>query len=173
MPWPADALKGSPPAFIDAAHNDKLWHISFNRVRDPLILDMVSSNADAYYRYEYKIQGGGTTPPEQGDQVLHRPLHEGAPATLRASFGFYRAWDETTAQNGARQAATPVDPGAGNRRREQLGRPLAAPCTGSPPTCRPPSSPARGTGSQSKRHCSCSRLSEFLAPYHAAEREMN
>ena len=97
-------LKGSPPAFIDAAHNDKLWHISFNRVRDPLILDMVSSNADAYYRYEYKIQGGGTTPPNKAIKY-YIDLYTKDRATLRASFGFYRAWDRTTAQNGARQAA--------------------------------------------------------------------
>ena len=97
-------LKGSPPAFIDAAHNDKLWHISFNRVDDPLILDMVSSNADAYYRYEYDVQGGGTTPSEKAIKY-YIGLYTNDRSALRASFGFYRAWDTTTAQNGARQAA--------------------------------------------------------------------
>ena len=99
-------LKGSPPAFIDAAHNDKLWHISFNRVDDPLILDMVSSNADAYYRYEYDVQGGGTTPSEKAIKY-YIDLYTSDRASLRASFGFYRAWDSTTAQNGDRQA-TPL-----------------------------------------------------------------
>jgi alpha-beta hydrolase superfamily lysophospholipase len=42
----------APPMFVPEALNDKLWHIPFNRVDDDLILDMVSSNADAYYRYE-------------------------------------------------------------------------------------------------------------------------
>ena len=97
-------LKGSPPAFIDDAHNEKLWHISFNRVNDDLILDMVSSNADAYYRYEYGIQGGGTTPPEKAIKY-YIGLYTENRAALRASFGFYRAWDTTTAQNGTRQAA--------------------------------------------------------------------
>jgi pimeloyl-ACP methyl ester carboxylesterase len=99
-------LKGSPPAFIDDAHNEKLWHISFNRVNDPLILDMVGSNADAYYRYEYRIQGGGTTPPEKAIKYYIGLYTENRTA-LRASFGFYRAWDSTTTQNGARQA-TPL-----------------------------------------------------------------
>ena len=99
-------LKGSPPAFIDAAHNDKLWHISFNRVNDDLILDMVSSNADAYYRYEYEIQGGGTTPPEKAIKY-YIGLYTSDRASLRASFGFYRAWDATTTQNATRQA-TPL-----------------------------------------------------------------
>lgn len=97
-------LKGSPPAFIDDAHNEKLWHISFNRVKDDLVLDMVSSNADAYYRYEYDIQGGGTTPPEKAIRY-YIDLYTENRAALRASFGFYRAWDTTTAQNGNRQAA--------------------------------------------------------------------
>ena len=99
-------LKGSPPAFIDDAHNDKLWHISFNRVYDDLILDMVSSNADAYYRYEYEIQGGGTTPSEKA-MKYYIGLYTANRSALRASFGFYRAWDATTGQNGARQA-TPL-----------------------------------------------------------------
>lgn len=99
-------LKGSPPAFIDAAHNDKLWHISFNRVDDRLILDMVSSNADAYYRYEYEIQGGGTTPPEKAIKY-YIGLYTSDRASLRSSFGFYRAWDATTTQNASRQA-TPL-----------------------------------------------------------------
>ncbi len=97
-------LKGSPPAFIDDAHNEKLWHISFNRVDDDLILDMVGSNADAYYRYEYDIQGGGTTPPEKAIKYYIN-LYTSDRSSLRASFGFYRAWDTTTSQNGSRQAA--------------------------------------------------------------------
>ena len=99
-------LKGSPPAFIDDAHNEKLWHISFNRVNDDLILDMVSSNADAYYRYEYEIQGGGTTPPKSAIKY-YIGLYTDNRAALRAGFGFYRAWDATTAQNAARQV-TPL-----------------------------------------------------------------
>ena len=99
-------LKGSPPAFIDDAHNEKLWHISFNRVDDDLVLDMVGSNADAYYRYEYDIQGGGSTPSERAIRY-YIGLYTSTRAALRASFGFYRAWDSTTAQNGSRQA-TPL-----------------------------------------------------------------
>ena len=54
----------APPMFVPEEVNNKLWHIPFNRVDDDLILDMVSSNANAYYRYEYKIQGGETTLPD-------------------------------------------------------------------------------------------------------------
>ena len=50
--------------FVPEPLNNKLWHIPFNRVNDDLIVDMVSSNADAYYRYEFAIQGGGATLPD-------------------------------------------------------------------------------------------------------------
>jgi pimeloyl-ACP methyl ester carboxylesterase len=95
---------GSPPAFIDDYHNDRLWHISFNRVDDPLILDMISSNANAYFRYEYKIQGGGKTPTASATGYYIR-LYTRNRATLTAGLAFYRAWDTTTDQNAVRKKA--------------------------------------------------------------------
>ena len=95
---------GSPPAFIDDDHNARLWHISFNRVRGPLIIDMISSNADAYFQFEYRIQGGGKTPPEPAIDYYIR-LYSQSRQALRAGLGFYRAWDTTTDQNDARRAA--------------------------------------------------------------------
>ena len=77
----------APPMFVPEQLNDKLWHIPFNRVDDDLILDMVSSNADAYYRYEYAIQGGGATLPDSAIDYYIKPLHprQGRPAgQLRA-----------------------------------------------------------------------------------------
>ena len=83
----------APPMFVPEQLNDKLWHIPFNRVDDDLILDMVSSNADAYYRYEYAIQGGGTTLPDSAINYYIEPLHpqQGRPAgELRALPGVGR-----------------------------------------------------------------------------------
>lgn len=94
----------APPMFVPEEVNDKLWHIPFNRVDDDLILDMVSSNADAYYRYEYAIQGGKATLPDSAIEYYIK-LYTRDKDVLRASFGFYRAWDETLGQNrGVRQA---------------------------------------------------------------------
>ena len=47
-----------PGYFVTAALNNKLWHIAFNRVDDDLIVNMVRNNADDYYNYEFRIQGG-------------------------------------------------------------------------------------------------------------------
>ncbi|WP_421741586.1 alpha/beta fold hydrolase [Cellulomonas sp.] len=95
----------APPMFVPEQLNDKLWHIPFNRVDDDLILDMVSSNADAYYRYEYSIQGGGTTLPDSAIRY-YIDLYTRNRDILRASFGLYRAWDVTLDQNRAVRQAT-------------------------------------------------------------------
>ncbi|GAA0928587.1 alpha/beta hydrolase [Kribbella koreensis] len=103
-PGVVDPLNPPPPLFLPGFLNDKLWHIPFNRVDDELIVDMVKSNADAYYRYEFSIQGGGATLPDQAIDYYVK-LYTRDRNTLRASFGLYRAWDATLQQNGARQAS--------------------------------------------------------------------
>lgn len=95
----------APPMFVPEQLNDKLWHIPFNRVDNDLILDMVSSNANAYYRYEYSIQGGGATLTESAMKYYIK-LYTRNRNTLRASFGLYRAWDDTLSQNRAVRQAT-------------------------------------------------------------------
>ena len=112
----------APPMFVPEPLNDKLWHIPFNRVNDDLILDMVSSNADAYYRYEYAIQGGGSTLPDSAIDYYIK-LYTRDRSVLRASFGLYRAWDATLNQNRAvRQATKLTIPVVGIGGVEQLGR---------------------------------------------------
>jgi pimeloyl-ACP methyl ester carboxylesterase len=63
---------------------------------------MVARSANDYYRYEYKIQGGGATLPDYAIDYYIR-LYTRDRETLRASFGLYRAWDATLAQNFARK----------------------------------------------------------------------
>ncbi|MEU4197176.1 alpha/beta hydrolase [Kribbella sp. NPDC026611] len=92
----------APSYFIFAAVNNKLWHIAFNRVDDELIVDMVGSNANAYYRYEFSIQGGGATLPDYAINY-YVSLHTRNRDALRASFGLYRSWDATLEQNVVRK----------------------------------------------------------------------
>jgi pimeloyl-ACP methyl ester carboxylesterase len=92
----------APPLFLPEALNNKLWHIPFNRVDDELIVDMVHSNADAYYRYEFTIQGGGVALPDYAIDY-YVGLYTRDKDVLRASFGLYRAWEETLNQNMKRQ----------------------------------------------------------------------
>jgi pimeloyl-ACP methyl ester carboxylesterase len=91
-----------PPLFLPEPDNNRLWHIPFNRVNDELIVDMVSSNAHAFYGYEFAIQGGGATLPEYAIDY-YVTLYNRDKNILRGSFGLYRAWDATLAQNGQRK----------------------------------------------------------------------
>ncbi len=103
VPGPPGVEDVPPPLFLPEPANDRLWHIPFNRVDDELIVDMVRGSADAFYRYEFTIQGGGMTPPEYAIRY-YISLYNRTRDTLRATFGLYRAWDATLAQNMARKA---------------------------------------------------------------------
>jgi pimeloyl-ACP methyl ester carboxylesterase len=114
----------APPLFVPDFLNNRLWHIPFNRVNDELIVDMVNSNADAYYRYEYSIQSGGATLPEYAIKY-YISLYTRDRNTLRASFGLYRAWEATQNQNTERQLSKLTIPVLGIGGENSWG-PLAA-----------------------------------------------
>ncbi|HEX5917888.1 MAG TPA: alpha/beta hydrolase [Nocardioides sp.] len=89
----------SPPLFAPREINNKLWHIAFNRAGD-IAEQLVQGREAIFFGYEFAIQGG-QVPQEAIDyyvQILS------APGVLSGSFGFYRSWDETMAQNGERGA---------------------------------------------------------------------
>jgi pimeloyl-ACP methyl ester carboxylesterase len=92
----------APDLFVPEPFNNRLWHIPFNRVNDELIVDMVSGNADAFYRYEFAIQGGGATLSEYAIEY-YVSLYNRDKDVLRATFGLYRAWDTTLTQNQQRK----------------------------------------------------------------------
>jgi pimeloyl-ACP methyl ester carboxylesterase len=85
----------SPPFFAPSHINERIWHIAFNRVDDPLIEQLVSGNEAAFFGYEFRIQGS-TLP---ADVVAYYVEQLSNPDSLRASFGWYRAFDEMVAQN--------------------------------------------------------------------------
>ena len=92
----------SPPLFAPAAVNNKLWHIAFNRA-DGVAEQLVAGRERFFYGYEFATQGGAVL-----DDAIdyYVGLISGSEA-LRGSFAFYREWDKTMAQNGAR-TATPL-----------------------------------------------------------------
>ena len=87
-----------PGYFVKESDNNRLWHIAFNRVNDELIVNMVKSNANEYYRYEFAIQGGGQTLPDYAIRY-YVGLYARNRDILRATFGLYRAWEVTLKQN--------------------------------------------------------------------------
>ncbi len=101
IPGPPGVSPMPPELFVPEPLNNKLWHIPFNRVDDNLIVDMVHSNADAYYRYEFAVQGGAALPDYAIEYYVD--LYTRSKSVLRATFGLYRAWDDTLSQNGTRK----------------------------------------------------------------------
>jgi pimeloyl-ACP methyl ester carboxylesterase len=89
----------SPPLFTPRHVNDKLWHIAFNRAGE-IAERLVEGREAVFFGYEFAIQGGQV--PATAVDYYVKGLS--APGALSGSFGFYRSWDETMAQNAARGA---------------------------------------------------------------------
>ncbi len=102
VPGAPGVVEGPDLLLVPEPLNNRLWHIPFNRVDDELIVHMVSCSADAFYRYEFTIQSGGVRLPEYAIRHYVRLYNRNRNA-LRASFGLYRAWDATVAQNKERK----------------------------------------------------------------------
>jgi pimeloyl-ACP methyl ester carboxylesterase len=96
----------SPPLFAPRHVNNKLWHIAFNRAGE-ITEQLVEGREAIFFGYEFAVQGGQV--PDAAIDYYVRILS--TPGALPGSFGFYRSWDETMAQNGeraARRLAMPV-----------------------------------------------------------------
>ena len=96
IPAPPGATP-APPLFVPGPLNEKLWHIPFNRAAG-LPEKLISGREDAYFGYEFAIQGGGLAQ----DAIDYYVGLVSDPASLTGSLGFYRAFDETLAQNARR-----------------------------------------------------------------------
>ena len=88
----------SPPLFVPGFLNDRLWHIPFLRVEE-VPEQLVAGREDIFFGYEFAIQGGNV--PDEAISYYVRALSD--PDALRGSFGFYRAFDTTVAQNEQRK----------------------------------------------------------------------
>ena len=92
----------SPPVFVPAAVNNRLWHIPFCRA-ETLPEQLVKGREDIFFGYEFEIQGGKPS----ADAIAYYVGLLSRPDVLTGSFGFYRALDATLAQNEVRKG-TPL-----------------------------------------------------------------
>jgi pimeloyl-ACP methyl ester carboxylesterase len=88
----------SPPVLVPAAINDRLWHLSFNRL-EKINEQLVEGREDIFFGWEFDA-AAKKLPPHVISYYVGL-LSE--PDALRASFGFYRALDETIAQDAQRK----------------------------------------------------------------------
>ncbi|HET9737873.1 MAG TPA: alpha/beta hydrolase, partial [Solirubrobacteraceae bacterium] len=91
----------NPPLFVPEPLNNRVWHIPFNRVNDELTEQLVTGREDIFFGYEFAIQGGGKGLPDEVQRYYFDRFSD--PDALRGSFGLYRAWDTTIAQNEQRK----------------------------------------------------------------------
>jgi pimeloyl-ACP methyl ester carboxylesterase len=91
-------LTPSPPFFGPAAVNLKLWQFGFNRLTD-LNEELVRGRERLFFGYQFakKAATPDTIPAYAVDVYVDAITAD--PRALRASFAYYRALDETIAQN--------------------------------------------------------------------------
>lgn len=93
---PVPGLAPSPPLFLPARLNDRLWHFAFNRLA-ALNEEMVAGREDVYFGWQFESKAAHSLP-----ESMHRFYVETLAASrdaLHGCFGMYRALDETAAQN--------------------------------------------------------------------------
>jgi pimeloyl-ACP methyl ester carboxylesterase len=97
VPGPPGAV-ASPPLFVPEPLNNRLWHITVNRLAE-VNEQLVRGREDIYFGYEFAIQAGKQLPEEVVDYYVGLVAN---PDALRGSFAFYREWDAMMAQNAER-----------------------------------------------------------------------
>jgi pimeloyl-ACP methyl ester carboxylesterase len=84
------------PAWIPAAVNERLWHINFNRAAT-VNEQLVKGREDIYFGNEFDVSAARKLPDYAVKYYVDQLAAD--PEALRGSFEFYRALDETVAQN--------------------------------------------------------------------------
>jgi pimeloyl-ACP methyl ester carboxylesterase len=93
-------VQQSPPLFLPSATNEHLFHLMFNRL-PTMNEQLVQGREDIYFGFIFDVEAGTIKLPRYAVRTYIDNLAS-VPGALRGSFGFYRAWDVTTAQNAQR-----------------------------------------------------------------------
>jgi pimeloyl-ACP methyl ester carboxylesterase len=91
----------SPPLFVPAARNERIWHIAFNRAAE-VNERLVKGREDIFFGNEFDVSAVKKLPEDAVKyyiDILRSDEH-----ALRGSFGWYRALDTTIVQNEQRKA---------------------------------------------------------------------
>ncbi|MEU9780792.1 alpha/beta hydrolase [Streptomyces phaeochromogenes] len=91
-------LTPSPPFFGPAAANLKLWQFGFNRL-DDLNEELVRGREQVFFGWQFATKAATPTAIPAYAVDVYVDAITTDPRALRASFAYYRALDETIAQN--------------------------------------------------------------------------
>ncbi len=95
-------LTPAPPFFSPAPVTQRFWHFAFNRLPD-LNEELVRGRERLFFGYQFATKAATpTTIPEHAVDVYVDAI-VADPRGLRASFSYYRALDDTIAQNEQRR----------------------------------------------------------------------
>ena len=83
-----------PPLFLPGPLNDRLWHLTFNRI-DGLNEQLVAGREDVFFRWEFDAAAKRLA----DDVIGYYVGLLSNPDSLRGSFGWYRALEASIAQN--------------------------------------------------------------------------
>jgi len=92
-------LSPSPPLLAPQDVVDRLWHFTFNRLGD-LNEQLVAGREDVFFRWQFAHKAAHPLSETAIEHYVDSIRRD--PRALHASFGFYRAIDDTIAQNGER-----------------------------------------------------------------------
>jgi pimeloyl-ACP methyl ester carboxylesterase len=98
---PLPGVTPSPPLFVPAARNERIWHIAFNRAAE-VNERLVKGREDIFFGNEFDVSAVKKLPEDAVKyyiDILRSDEH-----ALRGSFGWYRALDTTIVQNEQRKA---------------------------------------------------------------------
>jgi pimeloyl-ACP methyl ester carboxylesterase len=96
-------VQPSPPLLLPSALNEHLFHLTFNRL-PTMNVELVHAREDIFFGFIFDVEAFRKLPGEAVRVYIDNLA--GSLASLRGSFGFYRALDTTTAQNQQRPPAS-------------------------------------------------------------------
>jgi pimeloyl-ACP methyl ester carboxylesterase len=88
----------APPVFVPSQINDRLWHLPFNRLKG-INEQLVAGREEVFYRWEFDA----AAKPLPDAEIKYYVGILSNPESLRSSFGWYRALDDTLAQDAKRK----------------------------------------------------------------------
>jgi pimeloyl-ACP methyl ester carboxylesterase len=89
-------VSASPPLFLPAPLDEHLFHLLFNRL-PTMNVELVRGREDIFFGFVFAVEAFKALPGSAVRTYIDNLA--GSLASLSGSFGFYRAWDTTTAQN--------------------------------------------------------------------------
>jgi len=99
---PLPGISPSPPLFLPATLNARLWHLAFNQLPAEVNEALVRGREEIFFGAEFDASAGTHKLPAEAVAYYIDRL-AASPDALRGSFGLYRAFPAIIEQNGQRK----------------------------------------------------------------------